>query len=497
MFSLPAVLAIAPFIVFLFLLLWRRMPLIFVSAITLILVIVSAAAFWRVFPNYIFGSVVKGSLVALDIFFIILGAIFFLEIMKETKIIENVSFYLQSVSKDIRIQVIFLAWFFENFLEGTAGFGTPSTVVAPLLIGLGLGPVNAVIIALLGNSSSVVFGAAGTPIRVGLGELAPSSLPLTAALINSIGIIVPVFILWFLTAKRQNGQKLFWEALPFAVWAGIAFCLPSILIVFLGQEFPSILGAVVGLVLVLLTTKLKIFVPKNVELQHAEKSGEAPIPIVKVAFPYALLIVFLVAGKFLIGSGGLFLPLLVKHTIAYFNPGFAFILAGILTLGVFGMGIKTLGSSLKLALKRSIEPFLVIAFMSSIAQIMVNSVHNYSFQPSMIDFMAIQAKNVLLPLWAPVIGAFGSFLTGSATVSNLMFGNFLAHAAGDLGLAVDKILALALVGAAAGNMIALADVIAAEAVVGLRNEENKILRGVIIPCAIYVILVGAVGLIIT
>jgi len=78
-----------------------------------------------------------------------------------------------------------------------------------------------------------------------------------------------------------------------------------------------------------------------------------------------------------------------------------------------------------------------------------------------------------------------------------MFGNFLALAAKSLGFAVDKILALALVGAAAGNMIALADIIAAEAVVGLKNEESKILRGVIIPCAIYVILIGIVGLILT
>ena len=93
-----------------------------------------------------------------------------------------------------------------------------------------------------------------------------------------------------------------------------------------------------------------------------------------------------------------------------------------------------------------------------------------------------------------MVGAFGSFLTGSATVSNLMFGNFLATAARDLSLSVDKILALALVGGAAGNMIALADIMAAEAVVGLKNEERKVLKGVIIPCAIYILLIGVIGL---
>lgn len=491
----PIILATIPFVLFFILLLWKKTPLIWVSLITLILVIIIAVVYWQVYPQYIFGSVAKGFFVALDILFIIFGAIFFLEIMRETKIIQNIGFYLESISKDLRIQVIFLAWFFENFLEGTAGFGTPSTVVAPLLVGLGIAPVNAVIIALLGNSASVVFGAAGTPIKVGFGALAGASVPLTAALLNSIGILVPVLMLWFLTKGKENGRKEFFEALPFAIWAGIAFAVPSILTVFIGQEFPSILGAVVGLGIVLLTTKLGLFVPKR-ENNLSDNPTTPTLPLGKVLFPYALLLLLLLAGKFLIGSAGISIPLVVKHTFAFFNPGFAFTLAGIVTILVFKNGVKFFASSVKLAVKRSFEPFLVIVFMSAIAQIMVNSVNNPVALPSMISFLAAHVKNILLPLWAPVVGAFGSFLTGSATVSNLMFGNFLATAATSLGFGVDKILALALVGAAAGNMIALADVIAAEAVVGIKNEERKILKGVIIPCAIYVGLVGLVGLLI-
>ena len=492
---LPIVLATAPFVLFFILLLWKKTPLIWVSLITLILVIVIAIVYWQVYPLYIFGSIAKGFFVALDILFIIFGAIFFLEIMKETKIIENIGYHLESISKDLRVQVILLAWLFENLLEGTAGFGTPSAIIAPLLVGLGITPVNAVIIALLGNSASGVFGAAGTPIKVGFGSLAGSTIPITAALINLIGILVPVFILWFLTRNKENGKKEFIEALPFAVWAGVAFAVPSILIVFMGQEFPSILGAVIGLVLVLFTTKLGLFVPRR-ESNLTDNSKTPTLPLSKVLFPYALLIALLVLGKFAIGSAGLSIPLVVKHTFAFFNPGFIFIVAGILTILVFKKSLNLFAHSAKLALKRSIGPFLVIALMAAIAQITVNSVHNSTGLPSMIGFLAIHVKNILLPLWAPVVGAFGSFLTGSVTISNLMFGNFLAAAAKDLGFGVDKILALTLVGAAAGNMIALADIMAAEAVVGLKNEERKVLKGVIIPCAIYIGLVGLVGLLI-
>ncbi len=490
---LPVFLASIPFVVFIILLLFKKTPLVWVSSITLFLVTIIAVFYWRIYPTYILGSLTKGFLVATDIFFIIFGAIFFLEIMRETKIVENIGFYLESISRDLRIQVIFLAWFFENFLEGTAGFGTPSTVVAPLLVGLGIGPINAVIIALLGNSASVVFGAAGAPIKIGFGELAGASVPLNAALINSVGILVPAFMLWFLTKGKENGKKEFWESLPFAIWSGVAFTVPSILTIYLGQEFPSILGSVIGLGLVLITTKLGFLIPKT-EKNITDRSHTRSLSLAKVLFPYLLLIALLIAGKFAIGSRGIMIPLIIKHTFAYFNPGFAFILAGLITVTVFKLRFSFFSGSVKLALKRSWEPFLVIAFMSVVSQIMVTSVNNYAHLPSMIDFLASNVRNALLPLFTPMVGAFGSFLTGSATLSNLMFGHFLAVSAGNLGFNADKILALAVVGGAAGNMIALADVIAAEAVVGLKNEERKVLKGVIIPCIIYILLVGIIGL---
>jgi lactate permease len=134
--------------------------------------------------------------------------------------------------------------------------------------------------------------------------------------------------------------------------------------------------------------------------------------------------------------------------------------------------------------------------MSIISQIMVNSINNYLGMASMIDFLAINVKNVFLPFLASFVGAFGSFLTGSATISNLMFGNFLVATSKDLGFGTDKILALALVGGAAGNMIALADIIAAQTVVGLKNEERRVLAGVIGPCLVYLALIGFVGLLV-
>ncbi len=431
--------------------------------------------------------------IAFDIFVIILGAIFFLKILNSFKIIESLSFYLGSISGDYRVQIIILAWFFENFIEGTAGFGTPSAVVAPLLIGLGLSPLTGVIISLLGNSTSVAFGAAGTPIRIGFADIAGSQVPFYAAVYNLVGFLVPVFMLWVMTKGKEEGKRDFKEALPFAVFSGFAFVIPSLLLVPLGQEFPSILGSIVGLILVLIAIKIKFLVPKEVRSLRKLEKPENLMPLPRVIFPYAVLIILLLLGKFLLGSLG-FTIALIGHKINFFNPGLAFLLAGVVTLIGKKDSFSEAGKSLASAFKGAFQPFLVILAMSGMVQLLLFSGQNTSGFAPALNVLSEGLKTQFLPLIAPFLGAFGSFLTGSATVSNIMFGNVLKTAAEALGLNVQKILALALVGGAAGNMIALADILTAEAVVGLQNKTREVLKGVFVPCIIYLVLVSLMGL---
>lgn len=472
------------------------MSLLKVSSLTLLLTTGLIFFYWKIVPALFLVSFAKGFFVALDIFLIIFGAIFFLEILKDLKVIDNISYYLESFSKDYRVQVIILAWFFENFLEGTAGFGTAAVIVAPLLIGLGLSPLKAIIISLLGNSASVVFGAAGTPIRVGFAGLDYASIPQLSAWINCIGFIVPIFMLWVLVADKSDKKKQFWEALPFAIWAGIAFVVPSALTVFLGQEFPSILGSVIGLLLVLLTTKLGIFSPKNTRSAQEIWEPKKTLSAFKVFFPYSLLIIFLILGKIFLSSINFSIPD-ISHKFNLFNPGFAFLVAGFPIALYWGsLGHKVAVRAIKVALRSSIEPLLVISSISIVVQLMINSGQNLSGLSSSIALIAKNFETAFLPFWAPFIGAFGCFITGSATISNIMFGNFLNFASQAINMDSAKVLALTLVGGAAGNMIALADMLAAETVVGLKNQERAVVKGVIVPCLIYLVLIGIIGLII-
>jgi lactate permease len=493
---LPTILAIFPFLVFIFLLLIKKIPLLKTSVITLAIYTILAIFYWQILPSFLYISYGKGIFVAFDIFIIIFGAIFFLQILKDLKIIQNISHYLSGISKDYRVQIIIIAWFFACFLEGTAGFGVPAAIAVPILMSLGLPPIRSLVVGLLGNSTPGVFGAAGTPIKVGMAGLNTTGVPYLAALLNSVGIIIPVFMLWVITKGRENRKKEFLEALPFALWSGIVFIIPSILAVSLGQEFPTIIGSIVGLILIIISIKLKIFIPKNNLSLVEQKESFATMSAFKAFLPYGLLVSFLILGKILIGKVVFPLSLGFNHNFALYNPGLAFLIAGFITILIWKNFKKIISVSSKFAFKGAVGPFLVIATMLSMVQIMINSGQNLSGLTSALNLIAMGFENNLLPFLAPFAGAFGAFMTGSVTVSNIMFGNLINTAALNLGLTSSIILALLVVGAAAGNMIALADILVAEAVVGQKNAERQILKGVIIPCLTYLILVGIIGLIV-
>jgi len=497
--SIPILIALFPFLVFIFLLFIKKTPLLTTSIITLVLYTILAIFYWKIMPLFLYTSYGKGFFVAVDIFIIIFGAVFFLEILKELKIIKNISHYLGNLSKDYRVQIIIIAWFFECFIEGTAGFGTPVAIAVPILIGLGLSPIKSLVVGLLGNSTPGVFGAAGTPIKMGFVGLNTSLVPLYSALFNIIGFIVPIFMLWIITEGRANRKKEFFEALPFALFSGLIFVISSLLFVFLGPEFPSIFGSILGLIVIIISVKLGFLTPKEelslVDKKEEEFSSMSPF---RAFLPYIILVILLVLGKIVFGKIGLSLPpsLGVKHTFSLFNPGFVFILSGLFVVLIWKEKFTMIIASIKKAFGSGIHPFFVVFSMLAMVQIMINSGNNYSGIISAISLMTKSFETSLLPLFAPFIGAFGAFMTGSVTVSNIMFGHLFNIASQNLYMNSSIILSLGVVGAAAGNMLALADILTAEAVTGIKNSEVKILKGVIIPCLVYLLLVGLIGIII-
>ncbi|MCF7866958.1 L-lactate permease [Candidatus Woesearchaeota archaeon] len=499
------ILAISPIIVIIILLFVAKKPIIIAAPITF-LYTAALALFniqgilpvtWAMMPRYAFASSLKGLFTAVDITIIILGAIFFLEFLKETKIIQSIEHYLQSISTDQRIQGIILTWFLCSFIEGTAGFGTPAAIVAPLLVAIGFMPITAVTISLIADSTAVAFGAVGTPIRIGFAGLEVAGVPFYTALINMIaGLIVPILILIIIvySSKKRNWTSVK-EMIPFSLWAGIVLLVPYFLSSFLGQEFPSLIGPLIGLAIIIYTTKKGFLVPKNIWKFKENKVKLQKHTKTKTFLPYILLVFLLLAGKYVFPKFSYNIIAPIGHSINTFNPGIIFIL----TIIIFSIIYKDTWSkflpSLKEASKILLKPFVAILFIVAFVQIMVNSNLNLIGTQSMIDIIANYMQTKALPFLAPFIGGFGAAISGSATVSNLLFGQFQYQTATTLGISTAIILALQTIGAAAGNMVSLTNIVAAQATVKLHGKDAEILKRTIIPCLLYLFVAGILGLI--
>ena len=101
------------------------------------------------------------------------------------------------------------------------------------------------------------------------------------------------------------------------------------------------------------------------------------------------------------------------------------------------------------------------------------------------------------PAVSAVVGAFGAFIAGSNTFSNMTFSLFQFEVAEQIGFAAEQapllVVALQAVGGAAGNMICIHNVVTASATVGLHGREGAVIRKTLIPTLYYLVAVGVIG----
>ena len=272
---LLSILAFLPILVCLVLMMAFNIPAKISLPISYALACVFGLIFWKMKFLSVIAYSLSGILNSIDVLITIVGAIIVMNILKESGGMYSINNGFRSISKDARIQAIIVGWMFSSFIEGAAGFGTPAALAAPLLVSLGFPPVAAAVVTLICDSTAVSFGAIGTPTTQALkclgGEIATesysSSLSMWVAIPHAIvGTIIP-FIAVAIMCKFFSKEKSFKpaiEVLPFSLFAGLCFTVPYALIgTFLGVEFPSLLGALIGLPIVILCAKKGFLIPKK------------------------------------------------------------------------------------------------------------------------------------------------------------------------------------------------------------------------------------------
>lgn len=492
---------------------------------------------WKMTPMDVLGFSFLGVQKAIDVIIIIFGAILILNTLKQSGAMTTINNGFSNITKDKRIQVLIIGWMFGAFIEGAAGFGTPAALAAPLLIGLGFPPLAAAMVALILNSTPVSFGAVGTPVFGAMSTLSTDlaalgvnteayTMALTAA-VGSIhflvGTFIPLMAIMLLTKVfgKEKSFKPALQAAPFAIFAGLCFTVPYYIIsLTLGPELPSLVGALIGLVLVVFAAKKGFLMPKTVwdfdEKSKWEKSwlstsdtgniGEAKMSLLKAWAPYIMIAVILVVTR--IPSLGLkeFLNGLVITFPKFFGieqayvlkwaylPGtIPFILVALVTHVLHGMN----GTQIKAAWKNSFKQVsgAAIALFAGIAlvQLMLNSGVNNGGLSSMLAVMAQFLADISGGAYvfvAPFIGVLGAFMSGSNTVSNILFSSLQFQTATLLDMPEVLIVALQVVGGAIGNMVCINNVVAVCATVGVIGMEGQLIKRNAIPMVIYSLAAG-------
>ncbi|MEZ4699893.1 MAG: L-lactate permease [Rhodothermales bacterium] len=520
----------------------RAMPLVYVVAALL------ALTLWGVAPAYVAASTVEGLFITFNILYIIFGAILLLNTLKYSGGISAIRDGFTRISTDRRVQVVIIAWLFGAFIEGAAGFGTPAAVVGPLLVALGFPALCAVMLGMMVQSTPVTFGAVGTPILVGAAgglqspevteQLAAAGwtfdglirqITTEAAVLHGItGTIMPLLMVMMMT--RYFGANRSWKEgraiLPFALFGGLSFTVPYMLTgIFLGPEFPSLLGSLIGLGIVTLAARRGFLLPKDtwsfapaaswpadwtgsIDIRLDHELGR-PISTARAWLPYLVLAVLLVASRLpylplgtwlkapTLSWSSIFGTTITASTQPLYLPGTLLILTVIVTYFLHGMRREALSRAFSESTRVLLGAGFVLIFTVPMVRIYINSGINGAGLASMPIAMAewvAASVGAVWPLFAPTIGAIGAFIAGSNTVSNLMFSLFQFSVAQQLMISGALVVALQSVGAAAGNMIAIHNVVAASATVGLLGQEGTTLRRTILPTFYYVGLAGLMGL---
>ncbi len=521
----------------------RAMPLVYLFTAAIGLFV------WDMSFNRIIASTLQGLVITLGLLWIIFGAILLLNTLKHSGGITAIRAGFTTISPDRRIQAIIIAWLFGCFIEGASGFGTPAAIAAPLLVAVGFPAMAAVLLGMLVQSTPVSFGAVGTPIVVGINsgldtatigaqltaqgsswsiflQQITSSVAITHAIVGTVMPLVMVLMLTRFFGKDKSWKAGF-EVLPFAIFAGLAFTLPYAATgIFLGPEFPSLLGGLVGLAIVTTAARFKFLTPKTtwdfadakewpaewlgtIEMKLDDIAAR-PMSAFRAWLPYVLVGALLVISRVFPQVGAA----LKSVSVAFANilgeaginagieplylPGGILVAVVLITFFLHGMRAAELKAAVKESSSVLLSAGFVLLFTVPMVRILINSGVNGAELASMPIVMAryvADSVGGIYPLLAPSVGALGAFLAGSNTVSNMMFSQFQFGVAQSLGISGAMVVATQAVGAAAGNMVAIHNVVAASATVGLLGREGSTLRKTVWPTLYYVLFTGVIGLI--
>jgi len=456
---------------------------------SLIVAIVVAFIGWQMSPVNIATAALEGFAMALwPITIVIIAAVFTYNVTVHTAGIETIKAMLCSVSSDKRVLVLLIGWCFGAFLEGMAGFGTAVAIPASMLMAVGLGPVEAILSCLIANTVPTMFGSIGIPTTTlaSITGIDPITLATTQTLQAAPFIIACPILIVMLVGGGPKGLK---GVLPITLLAGISMAAAEYVgAMSVGPTLAVIIGSVVALLAVFAFALVKRGqeVPAEHRLpnpSHAEGLGAPVMQIVLAWSPFILIFVVLLLTSKLFPA--IYVPLSsIKSTVNIYagdpsatltftwidTPGVLIMICGIVGGIIQGCSLREMLQVLKDTCVQMSKTVVTMLGVLAVAKIM-----GYSGMIASIATFFVGALGGFYPLVAPLLGALGTFVTGSGTSSEVLFGAVQQHAAETLGVNQTWLVAANSLGTSAGKALSPQNIAIGCAACGLAGKDGEIL----------------------
>lgn len=501
--GLAALVAALPIFVFLACLVLFKLKGLVAGVIALAVQVIVAIWPFGMPPASVAGASLLGMLTSLwPIAYIIVMAVWLYRTAVASGRFDVIRASIGAISADQRIQVLLISFAFGAFLEGAAGFGVPIAICAALLVQLGFRPVKAAMISLVANAGAGAYGAIGIPVIVGAQVTGIDVLELSRAmvlLLQPLTLLIPFLLVVILDGWRGLRETWLATLTVTVVFSGIQ----ASLLWFLGPELVDLAAGLGAMAAIFLLGR--VWQPRRVF-----REAGSPIPTIErpalgatVAAwsPFYILTGFILiwslpAFKDLFTSGPLAstvaivpipgvtnailtesgAPVTAAWTFTPINAtGTAILLAVIVSF----LTTKTLKAADLWRELRGTLTDLAPALVLITLILMLANIANYSGGSASMG-SALAAAGPLFPLFAPIIGWIGVFLTGSVVNNNTLFAPLQVATANGLGVDPALLVAANTSGGNTGKVISPQSIAIAAGAVGLSGRESEILRASIL-----------------
>jgi len=367
-----------------------------------------------------------------------------------------------------------------NFMEGASVIAEP--VVAPMLRASGVMPAGAAALSIVGYSGLMTLELTGMILAV---HALITGLPIQSLAVCAAWLSIPATLMmaacipFFLKGTEDEGINCGRQFILCLGAGSITAVIALVTVYLVGPALSGMLGGV-GLILFLI----------RMGIQKMPMDRQILLDLSPFAFMMAalLLVNTLPFLKHLtLEKLRITFSVIPVHTLVmtpFFSAYLYLFFASMLSIRVFRMSRKQIAQVISVSVQKGWRPSLSMALFGAMGQIIAYSGYGEHFQslhqplhiPWALSEGLKQYAGDLYPIFVPVLGWIGTFLTGYGVASLMLFGQLQIQAAGLLELSPTWLSAGLAIGASLGSISSPFKIAIATPMCGAVGKEGDILR---------------------